>query len=102
MKKFFTILLFGCLGLSAALMNMSCNATSPSSANFESPLQTIVAINPSFTATPTFTFTPTSTHTCPPADTATFTPTGTLTPSLTPTVTSTGTLPPTLTPTSCP
>jgi len=69
MKKLFTILLFGFIGVCAMYLNMACTAKSPSAPNFQSPLQTIVAINP--TITPTFTFTPTLTFTPTPVITPT-------------------------------
>lgn len=66
-KKILVLLLVTAVGAWAVLMNMACNANAPSSPNFQSPVQTISANNPTltFTATFTSTFTPT------------FTPTGT-------------------------
>ncbi|HEY5037705.1 MAG TPA: 6-bladed beta-propeller [bacterium] len=71
MKKLLVLLLFTLLGFSAMCFNMSCSANrDPSAPNFQSPIQTIVAINP--TITPTFSFTP-----LPPTPTPTITATST-------------------------
>jgi len=65
MKKFLVGSLFGFMVLCAVLANISCSNTPTSANNFQSPVQTIVALNPSNTATftSTFTFTPTITPT---------------------------------------
>lgn len=63
MKKLFILLTFGLAGVSAMYFNMACTTKSPSAPNFQSPLQTIVAINPTLTATFTFTPTPSFTNT---------------------------------------
>lgn len=73
-KKLFILLLLSMPALGALLLNLSCSATTPTAANnFQSPVQTIVAVNPSLT--PTYTFTPTSTFTLTPTGTPTTTPT---------------------------
>lgn len=60
--------------LGALLLNLSCSATTPTAANnFQNPVQTVAAVNPSFT--PTFSHTPTSTFTITPTGTPTSTPT---------------------------
>lgn len=56
-------------------LTVSCTSDAPSGPNFQSPIQTIVAINPTFTPTPTHTMTPTSTPTDTPTATMTATPT---------------------------
>ena len=56
-KKTLVLLLVAAVGVSGLLMNMACNTTAPSSPNLQSPVQTIAAINPTFT----YTFTPTFT-----------------------------------------
>jgi sugar lactone lactonase YvrE len=65
--------LFIVLATVATVLGLACS-TNPTSPNFQSPIQTIVAINPSFTPTFTYTYTPTYTFT------QTFTPTSTFTP----------------------
>lgn len=67
MKRFAFILLLSGLGLSAAYFAVSCSSNPTTPGGFQAPLQTVVAINPSwtptFTSTPTLTFTPTATPT---------------------------------------
>lgn len=72
MKKFFIFLLLGSAVVGAVFINISCNTASPTTSNFQSPIGTIVALNP--TITPTFTFTPTVTFTVTPTPTVTNTP----------------------------
>ncbi len=69
-KKLFILLMFGLVGIWATYFNMACTSKSPSAPNFQSPLQTVVAINPTWTATPTSTNTP-----VPPSPTPTGSPT---------------------------
>src|ERR1039457_5732947 len=60
-KKLFILLMFGLVGIWAIYFNMACTTKSPSAPNLQSPLQTIVAINPTWTFTPTATNSPTIT-----------------------------------------
>ena len=90
MKKLGLLLsLAGLLGL-AVFFNFACSAgPNPANPNFQVPLQTIVALNPTstatVTATSTETLTPTVTDTPTPTPTITDTPTPTETPTVTPT-----------------
>lgn len=62
LKKILVLLLFLALGISSLVVNVGCNANTPSGPNnFQSPLQTIAAINPTWTLTFTPSFTPTPT-----------------------------------------
>jgi hypothetical protein len=83
MKKIMVISVFGWAIVGAACLTVSCTSNAPAGLNFQSPVQTLVAINPTFTPTPTRTMTPTFT----PTDTATATPTDTPTSTATPTPT---------------
>jgi streptogramin lyase len=75
MKKTIVTLFFLAAGLSGLCLTFSCSTSTPTSpGGFQAPVETLVAINPSFT--PTATFTPTITPTITPTGTptATFTP----------------------------
>lgn len=75
LKTLLACLLFGAMGSFALLSNLACNTTTPSSPNnLQSPLQTIAAINPTWSLTPTSTYTFTSTITFTPTNTGTPTP----------------------------
>lgn len=73
MKKFFAYSLIGWAILGTGFLMVSCTSNLPSKPNFQSPVQTIEAINPTFT--PTSTSTPTSTPTITPTSTITGTST---------------------------
>jgi sugar lactone lactonase YvrE len=80
-KKALILLLLATPLLAALVLNWSCSAKTPTAAtNFQNPVQTIAAINPTLTFTPTFTFTPTYTFTPTGTPTGTFTPYVTATP----------------------
>jgi NHL repeat len=79
-KKLFILLMFGFVGVCAMYFNMACTSKSPSAPGFQTPLQTIVAINPPWTNTPTNTLTFTPTITPTPTNTGTPTPYATNTP----------------------
>ena len=79
-KKLFIFLMFGLIGIWATYFNMACTSKSSSAPNLQSPLQTVVAINPTWTFTPTVTATFTSTPTFTPTITGTPTPFATNTP----------------------
>lgn len=73
-KKALFLMLLAMPVLGAFLLNLSCSATTPTAANnFQNPVQTIVANNP--TLSPTFTFTFTATPSVTPTGTPTSTPT---------------------------
>ncbi len=75
MKKTLVFLMVTLPGFIALFLNLSCSTTAPTAAtNFQNPVQTVVAANPSLTFTPTFTFTFTQTFTPTGTPTATFTP----------------------------
>ena len=67
-KKVLAIAVMGSMALLAALVNLACNTSAPSSPGFQSPVQTISANNPTLTFTATFTntATPTATSTSTP------------------------------------
>ena len=75
MKKIFIFSLFSTLILGAAYFSMSCSINKDATApDFQGPVLTLVAINPSLTPTNTFTNTPTTTATNTPTCTPTPTP----------------------------
>jgi sugar lactone lactonase YvrE len=74
MKKFFVFIVLLTGGVISLLLSTSCNTSNPAAPNFQGPLQTVVALNPTLTGTPTYTSTST------PTFTFTFTPSFTPTP----------------------
>lgn len=70
MKNVLLLLLLSGLGLTALVIGLACSAN-PTGPNFQTPLQTVQAGNPSLTPTVTYTFTMTFTITPTPTNSAT-------------------------------
>ncbi len=81
MKKALSLMILVLPVFSALFLNFSCSTKTPTAAdNFQNPVQTIVATNPTYTFTATYTFTITYTFTPSYTPTTTFTPYVTATP----------------------
>src|SRR5271170_3410849 len=74
MKKFFVFFIFLAGGMVCLFLGVSCNTSNPSAPNFQAPIQTVVALNPTATGTPTYTYTSTPTVTATVTITLTPTP----------------------------